>query len=298
MNLVPIITSANSVGYGLCRPESVVACADGHFFVSDLRGLVTRIDPAGHQQVLGSPKGLPNGIALCPDGGLAVADMAERKIHRLSMDGADCVLFSEINGQPLGAVNFILCGRSNDLWISISTQHPDLSVAIAQPRPDGQILYAKDETIEIVSEGLYFANELRFDADYEWMYVAETTQGRIRRAKIDGGRRLGDWESYGPAPFFAGAYVDGIAFDAAGNLWVTELSRNAIFVITPDQSLHCLIDDPKAQVLCKPTSIAFCGQDLKTAVIGSLKATELKAFRSSTPGLPMEHWPVVNPPRL
>lgn len=298
MNVVPVITVADSIGKGLCRPESVVACADGHFFVSDLRGLATRIDPEGHQQILGSPHGLPNGIALRSDGSLAIADMAERKVHKLSTDGVDRILFSEINGQPLGAVNFVLCGRSNDLWISISTQHPDLSVAIDQPRPDGQILYAKEETIDIVSEGLYFANELRFDANYEWMYVAETTQGRIRRAKIDGSERLGDWESYGPAPFFAGAYVDGIAFDAAGNLWATELSRNAIFVITPDQSLHCLIDDPQARVLRKPTSIAFCGPDLRTAVIGSLKATELKAFRSTTPGLPMEHWPVVRPPRF
>ena len=69
-----------------------------------------------------------------------------------------------------------------------------------------------------------------------------------------------------------------------GNLWVTEITRNAILVIRPDGSAQTVFEDPAGTVLLVPTSITFTGPDRRTALVGSLKATRLASFRSPVPG--------------
>ena len=43
--------------------------------------------------------------------------------------------------------------------------------------------------------------------------------------------------------------IDGIAFDSAGNLWITELTRNSIWLITPEGRGHLVFDDPASRAL-------------------------------------------------
>ena len=37
-------------------------------------------------------------------------------------------------------------------------------------------------------------------------------------------------------------------------------------------------------------SVTFCGPDLRTAYIGSLKGQRIPFFEAPCPGLPMVHW--------
>ena len=101
-----------------------------------------------------------------------------------------------------------------------------------------------------------FTNEVRVQDDY--LYVAETARGRVVRLRIHGDS-LGAAEVYGPDPLFPGAKIDGITFDAAGNLWVTEITRNAILVLSPDAQAHTVFEDPEGKTLLMPTSITFAG---------------------------------------
>ncbi len=281
---------APDIGVDLRRPECVLARRDGSFVVSDPRGLYTVVRPDGTQQRVGAGM-LPNGLAIDAQGAVIVADIGAHQVLRVAPEGGEVqVLHSALDGQALGAVNFVLASHPGELWITVSTQAGELSDAIDQPRPDGQLLHARDGQLRQVAGGLYFPNEVRIDASGRWLYLAETTRGRVLRAPLDSDGQLGPFSVYGPDPIYAGAYVDGIALDAAGNVWLTELARNAICVIAPDQSLSVLIDDPEGATLKKPTSIAFAGDDLQTVVVGSLKMKSLPVFRSSVPGLPLAHW--------
>jgi len=285
-----IVSPIDRVGQALARPECVLACRDGSFIVSDRRALATRIAADGRQQLLGDRAGLPNGLALLANGALAVADMEQRCVHQLAPDGQQQVLLDTVGGEPLGCANFVLADVGPTLWVSTSTQAGTARAAIAAPVADGRILRLRQGELHVVADGLWFANELRIDAQRHWMYVVETTRARVSRAALHADDSLGPFRPFGPDPLFQGAYPDGLAIDAAGNLWLTELSRNAILVLRPDGSLVTLIEDPSGTRLAKPTSLAFFGADLCNVAVGSLKGSELAVFRTDVPGLAPAHW--------
>ncbi len=128
----------------------------------------------------------------------------------------------------------------------------------------------------------------------------------------DGG--FSDRQTLGPADH--GALIDGIAFDAHGNLWGTHVMQDRVFAITPEGEMRILLDDdrgneagkrlldaferdeatPDLMLACGGTiapwfaSVTFGGPDLRTVYLGSLRGTTIPAFRSPVPGLPMIHW--------
>ncbi|RME55604.1 MAG: SMP-30/gluconolactonase/LRE family protein, partial [Caldilineae bacterium] len=169
-------------GHDLSRPESVLAEKDGTLWASDNRGGVTRIAPDGAQQTIGSIEGEPNGLAMDPDGNILIADIHGGAIYRLHRDGRHEVILDEIDGQkPLGAANFVFIDSQDRLWISVSTREIPWFVAAAHPRPDGYIVLMDASGPRIVADGIYFPNEVRMDADENYLYVAETMKRRMLR---------------------------------------------------------------------------------------------------------------------
>ncbi len=171
-------------GTALCQPESVLAEPDGALWVADKRGAVTRIAPDGSQTLLGSIGGEPNGLALDRQGRLLVANLADGCLYRLQPDGRHEVLLRELDGQPLGAVNFPLFDSQDRLWLSVTSRRTPWFLAAADPQPDGYIVLLDAHGARIVADGFYATNELRFDAREEYLYVAETMARRVLRFRV------------------------------------------------------------------------------------------------------------------
>jgi sugar lactone lactonase YvrE len=73
-------------------------------------------------------------------------------------------------------------------------------------------------------------------------------------------------------------------FDSAGNLWITEITRNALVVVDAKCKAHTVFEDPEGKTLLLPTSITFAGRDGRTAIVGSLKMDRVLAFTAPFPG--------------
>jgi hypothetical protein len=180
---------------------------------------------------------------------------------------------------------------------------------------DGYLARYENGTFRIVADGFRFTNEIRFDANEEFLYVVETTGGCITRLRIDERGDPVEREVFGPSKLAKGAWPDGIAFDSYGNLWGTLVYSDTLFVLTPEGDLRILLDegDPRdvdaleraflrnqvtEDVLFKTgrgiapwmASVTFGGDDLRTVYIGSLKGKRIPYFRSPISGLPMIHW--------
>jgi len=278
------------VGEHLHRPECIIAQPDGMLWIADKEAVAVRRDPDGRQTPVGKIDGLTNGMALDRAGRLYIADIERGRVLRMSPDGTTETVLADMAGTPLGAVNFVLLDSRERLWITVSTRAEPRSRAIDRPRADGYVALLDEHGARIVLDDLWFTNEVRLDAREEWLYVAETTAGRVSRAPVRADGSVGAREVYGPDGLWDGAKVDGITFDADHNLWVTEITRNALVVITPKGEAHTVFEDPAGEVIDFPTSVTFGGPDLRTAYVGSLRMTRLPCFTAPVPGLPLHHW--------
>ncbi|MCP4360917.1 MAG: SMP-30/gluconolactonase/LRE family protein [Chloroflexi bacterium] len=300
---------------GLARPESVLAEKDGTLWTSDNRGSVTRIDPDGAMQTVGSIGGETNGLAMDKDGNITIAHIGNGNIYKMDKDGNHEIILSEINGRPLGSANYVFIDSQDRLWISVSSRDIPWFLAVAHPRPDGYIILLDENGPRIVADGIHFTNEIRMDADEKYLYAAETMQRRILRYKVNNDGSLGEAEVFGPTDLGEGAYVDGFTFDVEGNIWLATVIRNGVGIITPDGDYHIVFEDPNetalqtaiglveqnamtpeamygcvGQTLQFPASLTFAGPDLKTIYLGSLAMPHLVTFQSPVAGLPMHHW--------
>jgi gluconolactonase len=324
--------SLQYVGRNLQRPECILAERDETLWCADARGGVMKILPDGAQELITatvSPQfegadneaarylqgTLPNGLAFASNGDFLIANFGTDRLEVMSRDGGTKLLADSIDGQPIGKVNFVLRDSKDRIWITISTKTKNWMHALRTDLKDGYIARYHNGTFRIVAEGFGFTNEIRFDAEEQYLYVVETTGGCISRLRVRKDGELGKREVFGPSSLGKGAWPDGIAFDSFGNLWGTMVYSDKLFLLTPDGDLRILLDqgDPaKVDALEQQfsnnhvtedvlfatgngvapwmASVTFGGPDLRTVYIGSLKGTRIPYFRSPVPGLPMVHW--------
>lgn len=320
------------VGHDLQRPECILAERDGTLWSADARGGVMRIDPDGTQELIlqrglnsaqeaGSfedryvnTKGsLPNGLAFDENGNFLIANFGTDQLEFMGRDGESRIILDEIDGRPIGKANFVTRDRKGRLWLTVTTQMIPWTDHVKTSSRDGYIAVIDDKGARIVADDLCGTNELRFDPNEEWLYVAETTSRNITRFRPQADGSLTNREIYGPSN--VGGFCDGIAFDAHGNLWTTLIMADRLVAITSEGDLLTILDDGNPEktaeldkaweegrvtpeIMAAATgrlcpwmaSLTFGGPDLKTVYLGSLRGTTIPYFRSPVAGQPLIYW--------
>ena len=321
------------IGHDLQRPECILAERDGTLWSADARGGVMRISADGTQELVSQSNDdhfdlsrnakqslvsgtLPNGLAFGRDGSILISNFGTDRLEIMDRHtGATQVLHDTIDGMPMGKVNFVLRDSKGRLWLTISTKVNPWTDAITPTIRDGYVALVDDTGIRVVADGLSFTNEVRLDAAEEWLYVAETTGKCVTRLRVAADGSLSDRETYGPSNLGRGV-VDGICFDAFGNLWVTMIFADRLIAITPDGDMLELAEFGNLEATDRferefasgvpvsfetlsscggdiapwLASVTFAGADLRTACLGSLRGTNIPFFTSPVAGLPMVHW--------
>ena len=333
-------TDISFVGQDLQRPECILAEPNGDLWVADARGGVTHLHPDGQQRFIGQTRDarferatghgvddldakfttgtLPNGLAFAANGDILISNFGTDLLEVMTRQGQTRTLYDRIDGEPIGKVNFVLRDRRDRIWLTISTRVNPWTQAASSRVRDGYIAVVDEHGLRVVADGFYFTNEVRLDANEEWLYIAETTGPHISRMRLHEsthGVRLVDREVFGPGHL--GGFPDGIAFDAFGNLWCTLIMVDQLIALTPEGDKLTLLDagnpqasarflaEVEAGTLCTETmlatrgtlapwmaSVTIGGPDQRTVYIGSLMGHRLPCFRSPVAGLPMVHWPV------
>jgi gluconolactonase len=319
-----------TVGRDLQRPECILAEPDGTLWSADARGGVMRIDPDGTQTLVAqvvdtrfaesdsveryTMQGtLPNGLAFTPDGDFVIANFGTNAIELMTRSGESRTLYTGIDGEPLGKTNFVLTDSRGRLWFTVTTRLQPWTRSINEHAPDGYVGLIDESGIRVVADGFVGTNEIRFDADEEWLYVVESNARRISRLRALPDGELRDRDIYGPSDL--GGVPDGFAFDVAGNLWITFVNADRLIALTPEGEVLTLLDDgdpervavwdehffagtmtPEILSSARGTlapmmaSVTFGGHDLRTVYIGSLMGTTIPRFRSPVAGVPPVHW--------
>ena len=319
------------VGEGLQRPECILAEKNGDLWAADARGGVVRIRPDGSQELITQSRDadafsssdeatrfvdgtLPNGLAFAGNGDILISNFGTDCLERMTRRGETTVMFDTVDGEPIGKVNFVCRDRRDRVWITVSTMIHDWPTAIRPGLFDGRVLlYEAGKEVRIVADDVQFSNECKLDADEEFLYVAQTTGRNVARYRIQSDGSLGDKEIFGPTDH--GRIIDGIAFDAFGNLWGTYVFNDGIFAITPEGERRMIFDDSTEEEVARLdaafqasavttelllsfggtvanwcASVTFGGADLRTVYVGSLRSSAIPYFRSPVAGLPLAHW--------
>jgi len=316
-----------NIGVDLQRPECILAEADGTLWTADARGGVMRIGADGRQQLIAQTpvkttdrtedlilgNNLPNGIAFDHKGDFLIANFGTDAIELMTREGHCRTLYDAIDGQPLGKTNFVLTDSIGRIWFTVTTRRKPWTLSINEKTADGYIGLIDGNGIRIVADGCVGTNEIRMDANEEWLYVVESNARRISRLRVARNGDLSQREIFGPSDL--GGTPDGFAFDSFGNLWVTLILAERLIALTPEGDLLTLLDDGKPEaVACYDrhffagtvtpeimdaaagtiaplmASVTFGGADLRTVYLGSLKGHTLPSFRSPVAGLALPHW--------
>jgi sugar lactone lactonase YvrE len=320
-----------TIGMDLQRPECILAEPDGSLWSADARGGVMHIRPDGSQTLIAQNLAsgfatttdeaskytsgtLPNGLAFARNGDILVSNFGTDRLELMTRTGESEILHDTLNGRPIGKVNFVLRDRKDRVWITVSTTTSNWMEACSPNIIDGFIAVADEKGLRIVADSLHFTNEIRFDADEQWLYAVETCGMKITRFRVGADATLSHRETFGPENH--NTFIDGITFDAFGNLWGIHIMTDRIFAITPEGDLRILLDDdngsaegkalldafaqdrvtPELQLACGGTianwmaSLTFGGPDLRTVYIGSLRGSTIPYFMAPIAGLPMIHW--------
>ena len=320
------------IGEDLQRPECILAEPDGTIWSADARGGMMHLDHAGGQTLVKPAQqtdaahgtsfenryvqaqgSLPNGVAFADNGDFIIANWGTDTIECMTRDGGLTTLCTQIDGRPLGKANFPLRDSKNRIWFTVTTREAPWTRQLQTKAADGYIALLDESGVRIVAEGFCGTNEIRFDADEQWLYVVESTGRRISRMRLQPDGSLTDREIFGPREL--PGFPDGFAFDAAGNLWVTLIMADRLVALTPEGDLLTLLDDGNAAATAEldrhfhagtltpeimaaahgplapwMASVTFGGADLRTVYLGSLRGTRIPFFRSPIAGLKMIHW--------
>ncbi len=208
------------------------------------------------------------GLALDDSGTVYACDPGNGCVQRIGADGS-----VERHGAGITYPNYPVFDAEGGLWVSDSGEWEEATGRVVRIDPDGHT--------ETVLDGLRFANGLALSGEH--LYVIESAWPRVVRMPLSGGASETVVELERAVP-------DGLAFDAAGGLWIGCWQPNRIYRLTPDGVLQTVVDDWTGEYVLTPTNLAFAGAGLDQLVLASLGGRALKAIDPGVRGAPM-HYP-------
>lgn len=262
--------------------EGPVALPSGEVYVcSNSHAAVYRIEEDGHPNRIDTGGGA-NGLTADASGALYVAQNGG------AWTGGD----SDAGVQRIvgGDVTFVLTGMSapNDICFG-----PDGRLYFTDPRREGKP-YEPEAGIagrvwscerdgsdaRLLHEGLRFPNGLAFAPDGRALYLAETATRLIHAlAWADG--EIGEPEPVATLPDGA---PDGMAFDAAGNLYVAGGAADCLHVLSPEHDWVGVVPAPVGSL---PTNCCFGGPDGRTLYVTGGRGGVLLRGSVDVPGHPL-----------
>ncbi|WP_227340258.1 SMP-30/gluconolactonase/LRE family protein [Sphingopyxis sp. P8] len=297
---------------GLRFPEAPVVMDDGSVIVTEIAaGRITRCWPGGRKEVIASPGGGPNGLAIGPDGKLyccnnggfeyveangflaphgIAKDYSGGRIERIDIGtGAVETLYrSGDQGVSLRGPNDLMFDAHGGFWL---TDHGKVDydkrchdiVGIFYAKADGSF-------IEEVIFPSYNPNGIGLSPDGTKLYAAETYTCRLTQFNIVAPGKVDD--AAGPGgpgiPLYRPAgykFFDSLAMEASGNICVATIGECGISVVSPAGELVEFVatDD------IFTTNIAFGGADMRDAYITLSGSGRLVTTRWARPGLALAH---------
>ena len=294
---------------GLKFPEGPVAMDDGSVLIVEIAaGWIARIASNGKKQIIATPDGGPNGLAIGPDSALYVCNNGGSfefhkrddllipghapkshiggRIERVDLEtGRVEALYERCDGARLIAPNDLVFDNSGGFWFT------DHGTTTAQGRSHGALYYAKADGSGItrVLRELITPNGVGLSPDGSTVYYAETFPGRLWSLPLAGPGQPEMLEGFTPGVFVGAypglAYFDSLGVQADGGVCVATILAGGITTFWPGAQRvhHTPLGDPLV------TNICWGGNAMTTAYVTASGTGKLLAMDWPTPGLKLAY---------
>lgn len=228
------LESAELLGLGKLRgAEDVAVDAAGRIYGGQEDGTVVRItlgaDGSESLETFAVTGGRPLGLAFDAAGDLLVAD-AEKGLLSIDPEGEITVLATGAGGEPFGFTNDVDVAADGTVYFSDASSRwgvDEYLYDLLEARPHGRLMAYHPDTgrVEVLLDGLYFANGVAVASSGDFVVVNETYRYRIRRFWLSGPKAGSAEVLVDRLP----GYPDGTSSNRRGTLWVALFTvRNAL----------------------------------------------------------------------
>ena len=205
---------AEDVLVGLAGPD------EGAVFTGTEDGAIHRLSHDGSSvERVAHTGGRPLGLEHLPDGRLLVCDARRGLLAVDPRGGAVEPLVTEVGGRPMKFCNNAAVATDGTIYFSdTSTVHgiDRWKADLVEDTRTGRLLRrTPDGAVDVLLDGLAFANGVALAADESWVAVAETGARTVVRYALDGTRARDFF-----VPELPG-YPDNIARGSDGLVWVS-----------------------------------------------------------------------------
>lgn len=219
------------------------------------------------------------GTFLRANGHILACEHFHRALLDLAPDGTVRVVADrDEEGRPLRGLNDVTADAAGNVYWTDPT-------GSGVATPTGRVYRVTPAgRVELLADNLAFPNGLEVDPASQFLYVVESQTKKVLRYALPAtGQKLGASEMFFDfGPDSSGG--DGLGFDAAGNLWITEFSRKSgggrVVVVAPDGKLLGEVK-PDARLV---TNIAFGGAANDEIFISTGGPSGIFHARAGVPG--------------
>ena len=255
------------------NPEGVAIGPDGWIWCGTAEGRILRIAPdASRLEEVARTGGFILGLAFDGAGYLFACDLRHACVFRVTLATGALERFTP---PGIRIPNFpVVDAARGCLYVSDSHGFNDPGPGVWRydlQTGEGGLWW---------SETMVFANGMALTADGAALMVCETFARKITRIGIGAdGMPAGRSDYAVDLP----GLPDGLAFDSAGNLFVSCYEPSRILRVDPSGRTEIYAEDATAHTFCHPTNIAFSGSSLFTTNLGRWHITRLDTDTHAPP---------------
>lgn len=282
--------TVDEIGYfvqGVPHPEGVAFDSKGWLYTGGAQpdyngtGPIYKISPDGQNvSTFADTGGRVLGLAFDRQDNLYACDSKLGCIFRIEPDGAVHLFADRVGDREIRLPNFLVFDGGGRLYLS------DSGTATAGEQTGAIYRFAANGEGEVFLDNLVFANGLAIDPGGAALYVVETRDNRVLRIPI-----LEDGAA-GPLAIYVDDLKDGpdgLAFDAAGNLYITIIRPSHIVCFADSGERLVLVSDPMNERIHAPSNVAFGGHEKRELYIANLFGQHISHLVVDNPGLPLHN---------
>jgi gluconolactonase len=234
---------------GLDHPEGLAFDGDGILWAGGELGQIYRIGPKGRVQEISCI----GGFCL----GLTFSRAQELYICNFKLPALDS--WDRCGSRKFKTPNFSVFDSEGNLYFSDSGDWEEANGCVYRLRKNGRV--------EMFAGPFAFANGLALSANERFLYVVQSTRDNVLEIEI-----RADGSAGRPKVYASGLarIPDGMAFDAAGNLYVACYASDNVYKVSPRGKVQLLAYDPAGTMIARPTNIAFGGPNFDQMFFANL----------------------------